>query len=138
MEFLYADKDNRKQMDYLSRQDNHVTGEMLIRKVEQRKVLLAFINNEIAGLLRFGFFWDMIPFMNLLIVEEAVRLQGVGRALVSFWEQEMRKQGYMRVMTSTRADEQAQFFYRKLGYRECGCLLLPDEVLEIMLVRELT
>ena len=138
MEFLYADKGNQKHMDYLNRQDNLVTSEMLLRKVEQRMVLLAFINNEIVGWLRFGFFWDNIPFMNLLVVEEAVRLQGVGRALVSFWEQEMRKQGYMRVMTSTQADEQAQFFYRKLGYRECGCLLLPDEVLEILFIRKLT
>ena len=36
----------------------------------------------------------------------------------------MRAQGFHAVMTSTRADETAQHFYRKLGYRDCGGLLL--------------
>ena len=138
MEFLYADTANQQQMDALCRLDDHVTAEMLMRKAGQREVLLACRNSKIAGWLRFGFFWDSIPFMNLLFVEEAVRRQGMGRALVAFWEQEMQKQGYKRVMTSSLADEQAQFFYRKLGYRDCGCLLLPDEALEILFVKDLT
>ena len=30
------------------------------------------------------------------------------------------------VMASTRADERAQGFYRRLGYRDAGCLLLRE------------
>ena len=30
------------------------------------------------------------------------------------------KQGYGMVMTSTQVDEDAQHFYRKLGYKDCG------------------
>ena len=36
-----------------------------------------------------------------------------------------------RVMTSTRSDEEAQHFYRGLGYTDCGALLLPGEPLEL-------
>ena len=36
------------------------------------------------------------------------------------WEEDMRAQGYGMIMTSTRVDEDAQRFYRKLGYKDCG------------------
>jgi len=36
----------------------------------------------------------------------------------------MKLLGYVAVMTSTNSDEQAQHFYRKLGYKDCGCLIL--------------
>lgn len=36
----------------------------------------------------------------------------------------MRKQGFGMIMTSTQVDEQAQHFYRKMGYKDCGGLLL--------------
>ena len=50
----------------------------------------------------------------------------------------MRGPGYDRAMTSTPSDKDAQNFYRKLGYEERGCLLLPSEPLEILLLKPLT
>jgi hypothetical protein len=38
------------------------------------------------------------------------------------------------VLTSTLANERGQFLYRKLGYHDCGGLLLPNEPLEILLL----
>lgn len=40
-------------------------------------------------------------------------------------------------MTSTLSNENAQHFYRKLGYRDSGGLLLPNEPLEIIFVKNL-
>ena len=45
--------------------------------------------------------------------------------------------GFQRVLTSTLSSENAQFFYRKNGYVDCGSLLLPGEPLEIILRKEL-
>lgn len=39
---------------------------------------------------------------------------------MEFWEKDMRQQGYGMLLTSTQADENAQHFYRKLGYKDCG------------------
>lgn len=75
--------------------------------------------------------------MNMLYVLEGVRGKGYGKELVAFWEDEMRRKGYDRVLTSTLSSEQAQFFYRKLGYTDCGALLLPDEPLEIIFLKNL-
>jgi len=44
---------------------------------------------------------------------------------------------YNLVMTSTQANEQAQHFYRKLGYKDSGCLLLHDDPVEIFFVKQL-
>jgi hypothetical protein len=49
----------------------------------------------------------------------------------------MKKVGSNLVMTSTQANEEAQHFYRSLGYKDAGCLLLEDEPLEIILVKRL-
>jgi len=49
----------------------------------------------------------------------------------------MKKNNHKIVLTSTLSSEQAQFFYRKNGYIDCGSLLLPKEPLEIILLKKL-
>lgn len=36
----------------------------------------------------------------------------------------MKSQGYDMLLTSTQVDEEAQHFYRKLGYKDCGGLII--------------
>jgi predicted N-acetyltransferase YhbS len=75
--------------------------------------------------LRWGKFWDEIPFMNMLFVDSQERRRGAGRRLVQHWETTMRLAGHTQVLTSTLADEPAQHFYRRLGFTDGGGLLLP-------------
>jgi hypothetical protein len=39
---------------------------------------------------------------------------------------------------NTLAIERSQFLYRKLGYQDCGALILPNEPLEIILRNSIT
>ncbi|MCI8810173.1 MAG: GNAT family N-acetyltransferase [Oscillibacter sp.] len=94
-----------------------------------------FHDGVFVGWLRFNLFWDKIPFMNMLYFLKGHRGKGYGRRLTCFWEKEMMEGGYKNVMTSTRSDEQAQFFYRKMGYQDCGALRLPDEPFEMILLK---
>lgn len=87
--------------------------------------------------MRHGYFWDNTPFMNMIWIDEPYRNKGLGKKAVLFWEDEMKQQGFKLVMTSTLANEGAQHFYRKLGYRDSGCLILEDEPLEILLTKTL-
>lgn len=50
-----------------------------------------------------------------------------------FWEEDMRRRGYKMVMISTQADEEAQHFYRKLGYIDCGALVLDGQPTELFI-----
>lgn len=129
----YADE---RDFDILSKYDIHIKASELKKSIDDKRVLIMF-NDEFIGWLRFGFFWDSIPFMNMLYFLEEYRGKGYGRQLVSFWEKEMRDRQYKTVMTSTQSNEQAQFFYRKNGYSDCGSLLLPDEPLEIIMLKRL-
>ena len=57
------------------------------------------------------------------------------REMLFYWENEMKQRGFKQLMTSTMSNEGAQYFYRKLGCRYAGGLLLNDEPLEILLAK---
>ncbi len=117
--------------------DAHISGTELARKIHCRMAYVLLSEGRAAGILRYGLFWDNTPFCNLLAVSPQFRGKGMGRLLMRRWEEDMRIHGFTLVMTSTRADEAAQHFYRKLGYRDAGCLLIPSQPAEIFLIREL-
>lgn len=66
--------------------------------------------------------------MHMLYVQAELRGQGLGTWLVMFWESQMRESGYEKALTSTLSDKNAQHLYRKLGYEERSCLLLPGDL----------
>ncbi len=133
MEIRYAKSGD---LEMISEYDLHISKEELKNTIAMKRMILLFIDGKYKGWLRFNLFWDNIPFMNLLFLFEEQRGKGYGKKLVEFWEQEMAKQGYRFVMTSTQSDEEAQFFYRKLGYTDRGALVLPDEPLEILFYKK--
>jgi GNAT superfamily N-acetyltransferase len=124
-------------LPFLERSDRYVPGPVLRDKIARREVLVARREGAAVGWLRFGLFWDTIPFMNMLFLLEPHRGQGIGRQLVGFWEDEMRRLGHRWVLTSTQANEDAQHFYRKLGYADAGGFLPPDGPLELILSKSL-
>ncbi|HTX79195.1 MAG TPA: GNAT family N-acetyltransferase [Longilinea sp.] len=118
--------------EYLIIHDTHISTEVIAQKIARKEIIICQKKHPI-GWLRFGLLWDEIPFMNLLMIEKGHRNQGYGTKLVKFWEDKMKEQGYSQVMTSTLSNEDAQHFYRKLGYKDCGSLIMPGEPLEILM-----
>lgn len=104
--------------------DKHLPEEEFENKVRTKRVLILTLDRRPVGLLRYHLFWDSIPFCSLLMVEPDCRGMGFGRQLMEHWEGEMKALGHGILLTSTQADESAQHFYRKLGYEDCGCLML--------------
>ena len=131
----YADQND---FELLREHDRHISENELKRSIDAQRVLVMFEGDAFIGWLRFNLFWDEIPFMNMLYFLEGYRGKGFGTQLTRHWEEEMAGRGCERVLTSTLSNEQAQFFYRKNGYVDCGSLLLPGEPLEIILRKELT
>lgn len=123
--------------ELLSKYDKHICETELRNCIKAKRIIIMFHDGIFIGWLRFNLFWDNTPFMNMLYFLEDYRRRGYGCQLVSFWEREMSKNNYKMVLTSTQSNEQAQFFYRKIGYVDCGSLLLPDEPLEIILSKVL-
>ena len=128
---------NETDYDIIGTYDKHISKSELRSAINSSRVLCLFDNGVFLGWLRFNLFWDNIPFMNMLFILEKYRGKGYGKQLVDYWENEMREKSYQIVLTSTLSSEQAQFFYRKAGYIDCGSLLLPGEPLEIILQKSL-
>ena len=130
----YATQDNLK---WLKEKDQHIDVKKLKNKISAKEILVIKADENIVGWLRFGLFWDEIPFINMLFVEEEYRNKGIGKKLVKFWETSMKKKKYKIVMTSSQSDEEAQHFYRKLGYTDAGSLTIPKEPLEVIFIKKL-
>ena len=117
--------------------DGHMSADMFDRKVSENQCYLICINSEPVGILRYNLFWDNTPFCNLLYINDGYRRKGLGKILLDFWENDVKGQGYNSVMTSTQSNEEAQHFYRKSGYRDCGVLLLDNEPSELFFRKDI-
>lgn len=124
-------------LEFLIKYEHGIRETELKNSIRANRILVLFHQNRLIGWLRFHLFWDNTPFMNMLYLLEEYRGRGYGTQLVRYWEEEMAKSSYQTVLTSTLSNEQAQFFYRKNGYVDCGSLLLPGEPLEIIFLKKL-
>ena len=120
--------------------DARLSRELFERKCAAGECYVALEGGSVAGLLRWNRFWDEVPFCTLLMVDEARRGQGLGRALIERWEADMGAAGLGMVMTSTQVDEAAQHFYRRLGYRDAGGFAVDipryAQPLELILIKK--
>ncbi|HSE43818.1 MAG TPA: GNAT family N-acetyltransferase [Gemmatimonadales bacterium] len=124
-------------LPFLGDVDTRVSPGTLADLVSMGRVMIVEVAGDTVGFLRWGFFWDQIPFMNLLWVLPDWRDQGIGRTLVEAWEKSLRAAGHDMVLTSTMSNERSQHFYRRQGYVDTGALLLPEEPTEVILRKQL-
>lgn len=108
--------------------DQHLSEAEFINKVRDKRGYVITEGDVPVGLLRYNLFWDNTPFCTMISIKPAFQGRGYGSKLMNHWEQDVKGQGYGMVLTSTQADEQAQHFYRKLGYKDCGGFVIdiPD------------
>lgn len=126
-----------RDFNFLHNHDKHIRWQELINSINLKRVILLFNENRLIGWLRYNLFWDNIPFINMLYVFEKYRKKGYGESLVRFWENEMSENMHKLVLVSTLSNESSQNFYRKIGYSDCGSLILPHQPLEIILCKTL-
>ncbi len=115
-------KDSDKEFWYTL--DQHLPEAEFAKKVRDKMGYVIMENKEPIGVLRYHLFWDNTPFLTLIFIKETYQKNGYGRKAMDFWEQEMKQKGYGMVLVSTQINEEAQNFYRKLGYKDCGCLMI--------------
>lgn len=129
-------------MEYLVETDRHIDPSEIQRKIAAGQICVLTVKGEPIGLLRYSLFWDKIPFLNLIYFEKEYRGRGYGSRAMLWWESRMQEEGHPMVLLSTQSDEGAQHFYRKLGYRDTGCLIIDIEPyaqpLELIMIKKLT
>ncbi len=119
--------------------DKHLPEIEFDSKVSHKRGYVLSEGNNPIGLLRYNFFWDNIPFCTMLFIDWKYRGKGCGKKLMEHWEADMKAQGYDMLLTSTQVDEEAQHFYRKLGYKDCGGFVIDipghEQPMELFLVK---
>ena len=79
-------------MDFILEKDHHVNKELVEFKLNLGEYILAKDGNgNSIGWLRYNYFWDNTPFLNLIYVDERFRGRNLGKNLLDFWEAEMKK-----------------------------------------------
>ena len=134
MEIRLADNNDKQAV---IKYDSHVHPNKVGECIGNSLVYVLCEEKKIVGILRYSLFWQTIPFLDLLYIDEAYRRKGYGRQMMEHWESAMQTMEYKYVMLSTQEDEMAKFFYEKLGYRRIGAFLPPEQDAdEIMYVKE--
>jgi len=119
--------------------DKHLNEKEFYKIVRDDRGYILLNDNKPIGLLRYNLFWDNIPFCNLIIIDNKNQGQSFGKQLIQYWENDMKSQRYKVVLTSTQVDETAQHFYRKMGYKDCGGLVMDipgyEQPMELFLIK---
>ena len=125
-------------LDGIRNYDRHIPAARLEECIRRGQVVVLEDNGKILGVLRWNLFWQSLPFLDLIFLDNALRGQGWGTEMMALWEINMAEQGFRHVLLSTQEDELAKFFYEKLGYTLCGDFLPPDQdARELMYRKEL-
>ncbi len=122
-------------LNILSKLETHIDYDMIRRKIDNNEIIVLSVDEKIVGWLRYSLFWDEHPFINMIFFLEEYREKGFGKKLVRFWEIEMKKNNYNILFTSTQSDENAQHFFRKLGYKDAGGFLIEDDPFELVMIK---
>ena len=119
--------------------DHHIDDDEFLLKVRDKRAYIISVDGKPVGVMRYNLFWDNIPFLTLIYLDEPYQRKGFGKRALLFWEKEMIGFGHKMVMASTQVDEQAQHFYRKLGYIEKGSLSFDNtplgQPMEMLLIK---
>lgn len=128
---------NERDREFWFALDKHIAAAELEKKLRESECYVLVADGVPAGILRYNLFWDNTPFCTLLVVADGMRGRGYGSALMRRWERDMTARGYRTALTSSQSDEEAQGFYRRLGYSDCGYLLADEKAAELFFKKSL-
>ena len=123
-------------LDGIRNYDRHIPVSRLEDCIRRGLVDVLEDDGTILGVLRWNLFWQSLPFLDLIFLDDAIRGRGFGSEMMAHWERNMASLGYEDVLLSTQSDETSKFFYEKLGYRLCGSFLPPDQDVEELMYRK--
>ena len=139
-EILKTRYGSQEDFDWLCEYDNHVTPAWIKRCLHHNEYIVAIENGTRKGFLRYSLFWGNIPYMDMILVLEPYRREGIGTILLGFLEQEIKKSGQNVLMTSSVIDElEPQTWHKRNNFKESGQLTFgsSQSTPEIFFVKEL-
>lgn len=125
----------REYEDFWRTVDGHADVETVKARLSEKSGFVIFDGATPIGVIAFNRFWDELPFLSLIKILPEYGRRGYGREAMALFEKELKLRGYNSLLVSTQTDEEAQHFYRKIGYAECGCLVLENQPMEMFFIK---
>ena len=120
--------------------DDTVSNEGIQHCIDLRYYLVAERDQQPLGFLRFSWFWGKIPYMDMIYVEPAHRRSGIGKELLSSFQNRTAVRKARCLMTSCEAGEDAPLHWHKRnGFEVVGDIAIPtfQTAREIFLIKRL-
>ncbi|WP_068774871.1 GNAT family N-acetyltransferase [Paenibacillus sp. FJAT-26967] len=121
--------------------DPGIQRKILEWKLNNGEIIVAEHHTGVVGYLRVEYLWSKYPYIGLIKVDHELRNQGIGRALLSFAEEEFRRQGIAVLYSSSQVNEaEPQEWHRRMGFQECGIIngINEGEIGEVFFAKRLT
>ena len=110
-------------------------------KIRDKRCYVIRFEDKPIGYMRYNLIFDFIPFLTCFYIDDSYKGKGFGTKAMMNWEDEMRSLGFKMIMVSTQVNEDGQHFYRKLGYKDMGAIVMDippyEQPLEMFLGKAL-
>ena len=93
-------------------------------KIRDKRCYVIRFEDKPIGYMRYNLIFDFIPFLACFYIANPHKGKGFGKQAMLHWENEMRSLGFKDIMISTEVGDDAQHFYRKLGYKDMGSIVI--------------
>jgi len=93
-------------------------------KIRDKRCYVIRLDDKPIGYMRYNLMFDFIPFLTCFYIDDEYQGKGYGKNAMLYWEDEMRDLGFKMIMVSTQVDENGQHFYRKIGYKDMGAIVM--------------
>jgi N-acetylglutamate synthase-like GNAT family acetyltransferase len=124
-------------IDQIIKLEHLISLDLLKEKVKNKEVLICLKDDTVIGVLRFCWLWDMFPFINYLWIVEYYRIKNIGKQLVNHLISLTKEKNSNAIFTSTQVDEDAQHFWRKIGFEDSGGFTFKKEPFELIMIKYL-
>ena len=125
----------KEDLDQITKSELAIGAGVIEKKIEMGEVIVTDDGGQITGILRFSWFWDYLPFINYLWVEEGFRHEKRASRMIQKLEEITEGKNYQTILTSTQADETAQNFYRKIGFEDAGGFTMHGHPFELIMIK---
>ncbi len=129
---------NISDFDFLN-SNVYISEEILNRKIEFQGFIVAEIDENSVGFLQLEYLWSLVPYIALIRVLPKYRRKGVGKKLLKFTEDFLRRNEHQKIYSSSQANEpKPQEWHRHVGFEECGIITgINEGVGEIFFSKDL-
>lgn len=110
------------------------------RLIANEEAIVLEAGGKVVGMAHYTVLWTTVPFLSMIVLDEAHRGQGHSRAIVDFLCQQLRDQGYVALLSSSQTDEpEPQAWHRHLGFASNGIIenIADDGIGEVVFRLEL-